>query len=90
MQELCFYCSKLLIKFASKKHRVVPPNARSKDHLTPICRGGRDSKKVTCCEECNNDKARLTLEEYRVVVAFRKGMINESNLLFPGETIKAK
>jgi hypothetical protein len=83
MQERCYYCNTVLIKFCSCKHRLVPHNARSKDHVTPLCRGG--GRKVTCCTGCNNDKGRLTLEEYRVVWAFRNGMVPVSNFRFPGE-----
>lgn len=32
---------------------------------------------VTACRDCNQDKGHLTLEEYRVVVAFRYGKLDK-------------
>jgi len=85
MQERCYYCNKQVMMFKSCDHKLVPHNARSKDHMTPVCRGGAGMGMVVCCTECNNDKARLTLEEYRVVRAYRMGIIAISNFKFPGE-----
>ena len=88
MQRTCFYCNRVLVKFQSnKKHPINPPNGLTRDHLLPRDRGGKQlpGNTVDCCCLCNVDKARLTLAEYRVVVAFRLGMIGEAEYVFPGE-----
>src|SRR5215472_897298 len=51
--------------------QAYAPICRERDHLTP--------------EACNTDKGQLTLEEYRIVVAFRKGWLKQASLRFPGE-----
>lgn len=43
------------------------------------------SRIVLSCGECNLDKGHLTIEEYRVVLAFRFGYISGINLTFSGE-----
>lgn len=58
----CFYCGKEMAK-----------GERTKDHVTPKSRGGR--LKVPCCSTCNHLKGHLKLEEYRVLVAYRNGLI---------------
>ena len=58
----CFYCGKLMTK-----------EIRTKDHVTPRSQGGR--LKVPCCKQCNMLKGQLKLEEYRVLVAYRNGLI---------------
>lgn len=58
----------------------------TKDHLLPKSRGGGGGANlVGCCQPCNSDKGSLTLEEYRLVIAFRKGMIVGAVMPFPGE-----
>jgi len=88
MQRKCYYCNVVMVQYrCDKKHRNRPRNAFSRDHLLPIDRGGKGLayNQVDCCCACNGDKGRLTLEEYRVVRAFRTGMIAVSNFRFPGE-----
>jgi hypothetical protein len=88
MQRRCYYCNVELVKFVSnKQHRLNPPNGMTQDHMLPIDRGGKGlaKNKVYCCCNCNIDKARLTLAEYRLVVAFRNGKVGESDFKFPGE-----
>jgi hypothetical protein len=88
MQNKCYYCGTKLVKFHScRKTPTNPPNGLTKDHLLPKFRGGEGiaNNQVECCCSCNNDKAALTLEEYRLVVAFRKGMIGQVEYQFPGE-----
>jgi 5-methylcytosine-specific restriction endonuclease McrA len=84
----CFYCNTVLVKFVSnKRHRLNPPNGLTRDHLQPKDRGGAQlgNNIVDCCCNCNVDKARLTLAEYRLVVAFRNGIIKGVQFKFPGE-----
>lgn len=64
----CFYCG---IKLGKKG-----PSMRTEDHLTPRSRGGRNANnKVPACHQCNQLKGHLKLEEYRVLVAYRNGLI---------------
>lgn len=71
----CFYCG---IPIGNK--------TATRDHVQPLSRGGSRHGKnlVWCCNQCNTDKGCLSLEEYRVVIAFRKGHV-WTNLSFPGE-----
>lgn len=81
----CFYCGHAT--YTAQK--ASPKTKRTRDHVHPIVRGGAKVREniVTACEACNQDKGRLTLEEYRAVVAYRLGMLNqlEQAHLFPGE-----
>lgn len=83
----CFYCGKHV------KHGTI-------DHLTPRIRGGSNeaSNRVKACQPCNWDKNNLTLAEYRLVIAYRRGALTAltndhdffgSNSLFkfPGEQV---
>lgn len=72
----CFYCDRQLTR--TKKTR---------DHLQPKSRNGSNAKNniVDCCRECNNLKGCLTLEEFRVVIALRFGLVEKPKFLFPGE-----
>lgn len=84
----CYYCNVVLVQYHTNRNtRVAPRNGLTRDHLLPKDRGGKclPNNQVYCCCDCNIDKARLTLEEYRVVRAFRAGMIAISNFQFPGE-----
>jgi len=91
MQRKCYYCNVSLVRFVSnKQHRFNPPNGLTRDHVLPKSRGGKDlvNNTVDCCCECQVDKARLTLQEYRAVLAYRKGLISDAELIhfkFPGE-----
>jgi len=71
----CFYCGEL-----------IPRNKITKDHKQPQSRGGgAHGNLVKACKPCNCDKGALTLEEYRLVVAFRKGKVRQVVMPFPGE-----
>jgi 5-methylcytosine-specific restriction endonuclease McrA len=56
-------------------HRGYGKLERTTDHLTPKSRGGRSilENVVACHRKCNDDKKDMTLEEYRIVIAARKG-----------------
>ena len=43
----CYYCG-----------RVFPPKALTMDHIVPLSRGGKSTKRnvVPACKECNNKK----------------------------------
>ncbi len=50
----CYYCE-----------RQFPKEQLTMDHVVPLARGGKSSKKncVVCCKECNNSKGhRMTVE----------------------------
>ena len=91
MQKTCYYCNVVLVKYmqSNPKHRniQVPKNGETRDHIEPLRIRGKGTKvnTVPCCVECNQDKGRLTLEEFKAVVAFRKGLIQVHNFKFPGE-----
>lgn len=60
----------------------------SSDHKQPVSRGGsrEPDNLVRCCQACNEDKNKLTFEEYRTVLSFRKGLLDEIALIqFYGE-----
>lgn len=60
---------------------------RTRDHVIPKSRGGHHGllgNVVHCHRKCNEDKANRTLEEYREVIAERKGVPVET-FKFPGE-----
>lgn len=78
----CYYCGCELVKVEHAAGVPVPPNAFSLDHRRPRCRGGRGllKNKVPACYKCNLDKGNLTIEEYRVVLAFRANVIPQPTL----------
>ncbi len=81
----CFYCGERMRR--SNRYRLGRM-ARSADHLTPRSRGGSsfelDGNIVYCHRKCNEDKGNRTLEEYRAIIADRKGIPVEQ-FKFPGE-----
>ena len=72
----CFYCDRMLSY--SKKTR---------DHLTPRSRNGSNQSNniVNACRTCNCLKGQLTLDEFRMVIAYRHGLVDEPKFKFPGE-----
>jgi 5-methylcytosine-specific restriction endonuclease McrA len=72
----CFYCDRQLSR--TKKTR---------DHLTPKSRNGSSASHniVDACRQCNCLKGQLTLEEFRVVIAYRFGLLSKPKFKFPGE-----
>ncbi len=71
----CYYCHCELVPGSNRKGVAQPDNTATRDHLIPVARGGKGIRgnKVDACMACNQDKGRLTLEEYQVVLAYRKG-----------------
>lgn len=72
----CFFCDKQL----SRK-------TRTRDHLQPKSRNGSNARKniVDACRDCNCLKGKLSLSEFRVVIAYRHGLVDEPKFRFPGE-----
>lgn len=105
--EPCFFCGQRTIKpitNSSANHELLQDNPlrRIREHLQPICKGGNrpvnDPNVVWACKFCNNDKHQLTLDEYRVVIAYRRGALQammhdhdffgpNSLFKFPGEQV---
>jgi hypothetical protein len=72
----CFYCDKQLTR-----------KTKTRDHMQPKSRNGSSAPRniVDSCRECNCLKGKLTLEEFRVVIAYRFGLVNRPKFQFPGE-----
>lgn len=83
----CFYCGVMLRK-------TKGPDMATKDHVNPLSRGGKGlANKVPACHACNQLKGNLRLEEYRVLVAYRNGLIPIEILQqvkFKGEELTAQ
>ena len=76
----CYYCGRKLTR-----------QKATKDHMIPQSKGGSDSQKniVDACRKCNGDKGCLTVEEFRLVMAFRMGAIcAPKHFKFPGEELR--
>jgi len=75
----CFYCGKTL----SRKKKT-------RDHKQPKSRNGSGGTGniVDACRKCNQLKGCLTLEEFRLVIAYQRGLVKPATMLFPGEEVK--
>jgi 5-methylcytosine-specific restriction endonuclease McrA len=75
----CFFCDKQLSR-----------QKKTRDHLIPKSRNGSNARSniVDACRDCNNLKGCLTLEEFRVVIAYRFGLVPKPKFKFPGELRK--
>ena len=76
----CFYCGRKLSR-----------RRATKDHVIPVSKGGSNAKKniVDACRKCNSEKGCLTIEEFRVVMAYRNGVLKTpKSFKFPGEIVK--
>lgn len=69
----CFYCGRPVHSPVLKKHAVPPDDQRTRDHVLPASKGGKNT--VWACLGCNQTKRDLTLDEFRVLQAFRAGLI---------------
>jgi 5-methylcytosine-specific restriction endonuclease McrA len=73
----CFYCGDPLTR-----------KTGTRDHLQPSSRNGTNdaSNIVLACKPCNASKGNMTLEEFRLIVAFRRGLLKAvPKLKFCGE-----
>lgn len=67
----CCYCG---VQMLIREKRDPPhPQRLTRDHVVPRSKGGRLI--VECCSKCNLDKGILSLEEFRLVLAYRNGKI---------------
>ena len=79
----CFYCGTFLTRACGRQIA----SSKTRDQVEPRCKGGYVT--VDCCFSCNQDKHSLTLQEYRLVIMYRRGLIRkemvEGGILFWGE-----
>jgi 5-methylcytosine-specific restriction endonuclease McrA len=57
------------------------------DHIVPLSKGGSRKKHNLCwsCSPCNHAKGDITLAEFRLLVAFRQGLVEPATIKFAGE-----
>jgi len=84
MSVFCFYCNCEIFKGSRQHARKFPKHTW--DHIIPKSRTGRGQRGtiVPACLWCNSQKGNLTIEEYRVLLAFRYGWISNIPYKFPG------
>lgn len=84
---LCHYCGCEVFKGSRQNSRKRPLLTR--DHIIPKSRtkGSSNYETVPACVACNSEKGGLTIDEYRVVLAFRYGYISGVDYTFPGEEL---
>jgi hypothetical protein len=94
VDKTCFYCGITLTKPPSagrgghfKKGFHFPQTMYTRDHVVPQCKGGREF--VAACFKCNNDKALLSLEEFRIIVGYRLNLEDwhHGSFVFYGERV---
>jgi HNH endonuclease len=82
----CFYCGRPLRKVAFAPHTIPPRDAATRDHLIPKrLRGKKDCPTVSACLVCNKEKNDLTVSEYRLLRAFRAGLVPLPEYKFAAE-----
>ena len=79
----CFYCGRAVRVWKYQIHAQKPLDSHTWDHVVPKSKGG--TKKVTACHGCNDEKRDMTLDEYRLIRAFRAGMIALPEYKFAAE-----
>jgi hypothetical protein len=79
----CFYCGRAVWTWKYQSKVDPPPDIRTRDHIVPQSQGG--TKIVVACLGCNRDKKDLSLDEYRLIRAFRAGMIQLPEYKFAAE-----
>ena len=82
-ESFCFYCGRSVWEWKYRMYAATPPGARTKDHLHPRSKGG--TQLVTACHECNDEKRDMTLNEYRLIRAFREGLLPVPDYKFAAE-----
>lgn len=66
----CWYCG-----------RECTRSGQTRDHVVPRSEGGRGVT-VLACGRCNRLKASLSVEEFRLVLAYRRGKIGSAKEAF--------
>lgn len=82
--EFCYYCGLPLVEARIPLGQCPPDNLKTWDHKTPTARGGPNTRDnlVSACYGCNSDKANMTLEEWRLVLAYREGIIRDASHVY--------
>jgi 5-methylcytosine-specific restriction endonuclease McrA len=83
LDSFCFYCGRSVRVWKQEMYATPPPDMRTKDHVVPQSKGGK--KTVVACRSCNDEKRDMTLDEYRLIRAFRAGMIQLPEYKFAAE-----
>lgn len=73
-RHVCYYCGKEII--FSKDLTV--------DHLIPVSRGGKtvEENLAICCYQCNQEKANMTEEEYKLYLNKKDELINNIQITY--------
>ena len=76
----CFYCG-----------RPLSAKTVTTDHKHPRCLGGSNDKtnRVKCCKPCNLLKGCMLYDEFRVIIAYQKGLVKLPKMKFFGEKEKS-
>lgn len=79
----CFYCAEPV-----QRNSTDPQHEATKDHMTPISRGGVDfiGNIVPACLRCNQLKSDKTVEEFRTERAWVKSEKSTGNTLYGPQT----
>ena len=72
-ESFCFYCGCPVREVKLKMYQSSPPEQKTADHVIPKSKGG--TKIVIACYGCNDEKRDMTLDEYRLIRAFRAGKV---------------
>jgi hypothetical protein len=68
-KQLCAYCGVKMRRGATEPGKEQAPTQRTRDHIMPLHRGGKQSAWV---HACNQDKHHLTVNEWRIVLMWRR------------------
>ena len=79
----CFYCGRAAWAWKYQSGVNPPNDTLTADHVIPKSHGG--TQLVPSCRGCNLDKKNLTLDEFRVVRAFRAGLLPVPDYKFTAE-----
>jgi hypothetical protein len=86
-KSFCFYCGRTVQHWKNVPFVDPPKDTRTADHVTPKHMGG--TKLVTSCLGCNRDKKDLSLDEFRLIRAFRSGLVKLPEYKFAAERLPA-
>lgn len=67
-QECCTYCRRYTFK-GGLGTKQQSNRQRTRDHLTPLSRGGSKREWVICCNKCNQLKANMPLDDWLSFIA---------------------
>lgn len=89
----CYYCNAHLtptVRSPRKRQKGwrFPRTMFTREHIIPKAAGGKGTPEnlVASCHGCNTLKGELSAEEFRLILAFRRGEIPGATTRFAGET----